>query len=126
MRNKKGFTLVELLVVLVIVGILVALILPATLRAINQAERRECASNIRALNTAAQMFHADNRLNVPAWPGNPAALAVGGYLSDRNNNGVPDAGDVPTCPLGGGAYTFVVNAAGGDEVNMAPHAAHQP
>jgi len=58
---KKGFTLVELLVVLVVIGILVALILPNTLAAIRQANNKECASNLRSIDTAIQMCYSEKR-----------------------------------------------------------------
>lgn len=59
--NKKGFTLVELLVVLVIIGIIIGLILPSTLRAIAEANAKESASNIRAINTAIQLCYTSTR-----------------------------------------------------------------
>ena len=58
---KKGFTLVELLVVLVIIGIIIGLILPNTLRAISEANAKESASNIRAINTAIQLCYTSER-----------------------------------------------------------------
>lgn len=58
---KKGFTLVELLVVLVVIGVIVGLILPNTLRAIEEANERECTSNLRAINTAIQLCFTTDR-----------------------------------------------------------------
>lgn len=58
MRSKKGFTLVELLVVLVVIGVIVGLILPNTLRAIEEANEKECISNLRSLDTAIKLCYA--------------------------------------------------------------------
>ena len=58
---KKAFTLVELLVVLVIIGVLIGLILPNTLKAIRQANNKECASNLRTIDTAIHLCYSDKR-----------------------------------------------------------------
>lgn len=58
---RKGFTLIELLVVLVIIGVIIGLILPNTLKAIEEAQQKECASNLRAIDTAVQMCFTRER-----------------------------------------------------------------
>lgn len=57
-RKRRGFTLVEVLLVIAIVGTLIALLLPAIQAARETARRSSCCNNLRQIAVALQSFHA--------------------------------------------------------------------
>lgn len=59
-RFASGFSLVELLVVVAIVGVLAALLGPALARGKSAARRTTCTNHLRQLALASQMYWADN------------------------------------------------------------------
>lgn len=90
-RVASGFTLVELLTVVAIVGILAALIIPVVAKVRQTALRTDCASNLRQLGQGLALYVADHKGVLPtSWTGSNETvwrkqLLRGGYL------GKPDA-----------------------------------
>lgn len=98
MRSKKGFTLVELMVVVIILGILVAIAIPIYNNVTGDAQKKACAANERTLEGAVAMYQAAN----------------GGKMPDNLdlNALVPDFIEaVPTCPVDGHS-SYKINSNG--------------
>lgn len=69
-RRSRGFTLVELLVVIGIIALLIAMLLPALQQAKEQAKRTECGSNLHMAGLSLMMYANDNKGKLPQHRGN--------------------------------------------------------
>jgi prepilin-type N-terminal cleavage/methylation domain-containing protein/prepilin-type processing-associated H-X9-DG protein len=65
--SKRGFTIVELLVVLAIVAVSLALALPAIQHSIQDARRAQCKNNLKQIALALHNYHDTFRVFAPGW-----------------------------------------------------------
>jgi prepilin-type N-terminal cleavage/methylation domain-containing protein len=88
---RRGFTLIELMVVIAIISILASILVPNFIRARAQGQFTACKSNLKNIGTAVEMYSTDNAGRFPTVAGDltPNYLKI-----------------VPTCPSAGGdTYT---------------------
>lgn len=91
MRSRKGFTLVELMIVVLILGALAAIAIPRIIGGAVTAKKNACYTNIDTINSQIELYYATNS----AWPTNLTTVTT-------DTNYFPDG--VPTCPVTDAAY----------------------
>ena len=64
-KNQKGFTLTEIMVVVVIIGILVAIAVPVYRQSTTQANRRAVEANLSKIDSAIMLYGSTNEGAIP-------------------------------------------------------------
>jgi len=116
--KKRGFTLVELLIVIVILAVLAAIAIPRFMDSGTRSKEASLKSNLKLVRNSIELFHNDTG----AWPA---------ALSDLTGSSAPSAGKdnagasktiassdykgpylqaVPTDPVSGNAFTYSTTA----------------
>jgi len=104
--QRSGFTLVELLVVVLILATLMAVGLPIYLSSVADARKKSCRANLQSIANAAQAWKVKNRAS--------------DFTSISLTALLPDLGASPVCP-DGGDYTLTTTGTVRDEMgNVIP------
>lgn len=103
--NKKGVTLVELLIVVLILAALSAIAIPRISQSAANAKANACATNIDVINSAIELYYADNG----AYPPNLTTVS-------NDTSVFPDG--TPTCPVTDAVYS---NTLSNNRVDASSH-----
>ena len=91
-NRKSGFTLVEIMIVVAIIGLLAAIAIPNFVRARNTAQQNSCINNLRQIDAAKQQWALENKkLDTDTPTSTDCSVFI------KNNI-------FPSCP-GSGSYT---------------------
>lgn len=141
MRARSGFTLVELLIVIVILAVLAAIAIPRFMNSGQRSKDASLKSDLKLVRNAVQIFQADTG----AYPASLAALAnTAAPASGLDSAGVAksiNASDwrgpyiqaVPTDPVSGGALKYgtdpgsvglVISTAAGNDSDGNPYSGY--
>lgn len=114
-KNQKGFSLVELLIVVVILGILASIAVPKFLTTRDESQLRTCQTNMATINYASELYYFANSVKFdptgniifPAGGSGGPANASALYTAVTSDTSFfPDG--PPACPVDGSTYTFLV------------------
>ncbi|MGA1979392.1 MAG: prepilin-type N-terminal cleavage/methylation domain-containing protein [Sedimentisphaerales bacterium] len=98
LKSRKGLTLIELLIVVIILGALAAIAIPRISQNSTTAKWKACQTNVATMNTQIELYHANSPTD--AWPT---------LLTDVTNDANYFPGGAPKCPTTGTSAPYTMD-----------------
>jgi prepilin-type N-terminal cleavage/methylation domain-containing protein len=94
-NKKAGFTLVEIMIVVAIIGLLAAIAIPNFVKARTTAQKNACINNLRQIDGAKEQWALENKKSAGSDTSS-STTAINEYIKGKTT---------PKCPAGG-TYTY--------------------
>jgi prepilin-type N-terminal cleavage/methylation domain-containing protein len=112
-NRTSGFTLVEIMIVVAIIGLLAAIAIPNFVKARTTAQKNACINNLRQIDGAKEQWAIENRASQGATPVETGATGVNSYIKGQTRPLCPangtyeynNLGENPTCSVTGHTLT---------------------
>ena len=108
MHNQNGFTLVEILVAMVMIGLLATLSVPKFVDLGDSADATKCKANQETVEAAAVFTYTDN------------AMAGNAMFPETLSAAMFRHGSIPTCPYDGKEINYINNSGSASCPNIIP------
>ena len=112
-NRKSGFTLVEIMIVVAIIGLLAAIAIPNFIRARTKSQQNACINNLRQIDGAIQQWALESKAAAGAAV-DPTGATIKPYM------GRGDAGGLPACPSADSTVTTFAGSYTVTTVSNAP------
>ena len=107
--GKKGFTLVEIMIVVAIIGLLAAIAIPNFVRARSRAQQEACIANLKQIEGAIQVWAVDTGqadTATPSWDNlTPTYVRTMPVCPGGGTYTLPAVSGRPTCSVAGHALS---------------------
>jgi len=129
LRSKRGFTLVEIMIVVAIIGLLAAIAIPNFIKSRSRSRDAVCANGMKQIASALEQVCMEEDLDATGGGAGIAAI-VWNALPVTGTWGIVGSAaylkTAPACPIAAGAYTVATNAIGVFQITCPNLASHGP